>query len=85
MVKIFGFIILGISCLLFILIPVVPWFDFSKSQITGIISVLFISGEVTFYLSLFILGKTFFDKIKAKLKFRKAKPADIKLSDQGRG
>jgi len=84
MVKIFGFIILGISCLLFILIPVVPWFDFSKSQIAGIISVLFISGEVTFYLSLFILGKSFFDKIRARLKFRKSKHADIRLPFQGK-
>jgi hypothetical protein len=83
MVKIFGFIILGISCLLFIMIPVVPWFDYSKSQIAGITTVLFVSGEVTFYLSLFILGKSFFDKIKTRLKFWKAKPADINLPDQG--
>lgn len=82
MIKIFGFIILGISCLLFIMIPVVPWFDLSKSQIAGITTVLFISGEVTFYLSLFILGRSFFDKIKGKLKFWKSKPADIKLPEQ---
>lgn len=83
MFKIFGFIILGISCLLFIMIPVVPWFDLSRSQIAGITAGLFISGEVTFYLSLFILGRSFFDKIKSWLKFRKAKPADLKLPDQG--
>jgi hypothetical protein len=83
MIKIFGFIILGISCLLFIMIPVIPWFDFSKGQIAGITTGLFISGEVTFYLSLFILGRSFFDKIKSRLKFRKAKPADVSLPDQG--
>jgi len=82
MIKILGFIILGISCLLFIMIPVVPWFDLSKSQIAGITTALFISGEITFYLSLFILGRSFFDKIKSRLKFWKTKPEDVKLSDQ---
>ena len=79
MIKIIGYILLAISCLLFILIPVVPWFDFSKGQIAGITTVLIISGEVLFYLSLFILGRSFFDKIKAKFKFWKAKPADMNL------
>jgi hypothetical protein len=83
MIKILGFIILGISCLLFIMIPVVPWFDLSKGKIAGITTGLFISGEVTFYLSLFILGRSFFDKIKSRLKFRKVKPPDIKVPDQG--
>jgi hypothetical protein len=73
MIKIAGYIILGISCLLFILIPVVPWFDFSKTQIAGITAALLIAGEITFYLSLFILGKSFFEKIKSKFKFRKTK------------
>lgn len=82
MIKIIGYILLAISCLLFIMIPVVPWFDLSKGQIAGITSFLFIGGEVLFYLSLFILGKSFFDKIKARLKFWKAKPADVKLPDK---
>jgi len=82
MIKIIGYILLAISCLLFIMIPVVPWFDFSKAQIAGISTVLIIAGEVLFYLSLFILGRSFFDKIKARLKFWKAKPAEIKLPDQ---
>lgn len=76
MIKIAGYIILGISCLLFIMIPVVPWFDFSKSQIAGITAALLIAGEITFYLSLFILGRSFFDKIKSKFKFRKTKATD---------
>ena len=56
MIKIAGYIILGISCLLFIMIPVVPWFDFSKSQIAGITAALLIAGEITFYLSLIYTG-----------------------------
>lgn len=77
MIKITGYVILGISCLLFIMIPVVPWFGMSKVQIAGITTGLVIAGEILFYLSLFILGKSFFDKIKARLKFWKAKPVDV--------
>jgi len=83
MIKIAGYILLVISCLLFIMIPIVPWFDLSKSQIAAITTVLIIAGEVFFYLSLFILGKSFFDKFKSRLKFWKTRPADVKISDPG--
>jgi hypothetical protein len=76
LLKISGYIILSVSCLLFILIPVVPWFHFSAAQIAGITAGLIIAGEVLFYLSLFILGRTFYDKIKAKLKFWKSGTKD---------
>jgi hypothetical protein len=82
MIKIIGYVLLAVSCLLFIMIPVVPWLDFSKAQMAGISTGLLIAGEVLFYLSLFILGRSFFDKIKARLKFRKAKSADLNLPDQ---
>jgi hypothetical protein len=81
MIKITGFIILGVSCLLFIMIPVVPWFDLSKTQIAGIVTALIVTGEILFYLSLFILGKSFFEKIKARLKLRKAKPVVFEIDD----
>jgi hypothetical protein len=55
------------------MILVVPWVGFSKIQIAGITTGLIITGEITFYLSLFILGKSFYEKIKRKLKFWKAK------------
>ena len=77
--KIIGYIILSISCLLFILIPVVPWFGFSKGQIAGIAAGLLIAGEILFYLSLILLGRTFFVKIKNKLKFWKSKVKDSNL------
>ena len=83
MIKIAGYILLVISCLLFIMIPIVPWFDLSKSQIAAITTVLIIAGEVFFYLSLFILGKSFFDRFKNRLKFWKTRTVDVKLPDQG--
>jgi hypothetical protein len=82
MVKIVGYIILAISCLSFIMILIVPWLGFSKIQIAGITTGLIITGEILFYLSLFILGRSFYDKIKSKLKFWKTKRNDFDLSDK---
>jgi len=73
LLKIIGFIILTVSCILFLLIPVIPWLGFSAARIAGISAGLLVAGEITFYLSLFILGRSFYDKIKARLKFRKSK------------
>jgi hypothetical protein len=59
-----------------------PWFDFTKAQIAGITTVLIIIGEVLFYLSMFILGKAFYAKIKEKIYFWKPKPmGDNQLID----
>ena len=69
--RITGFVILAVSCVLFILIPVVPWFGFSAAQIAGISAGLLVAGEILFYLSLFILGREFYDKIKSRIKFWK--------------
>ena len=83
MLKIVGFIILIVSCLLFLTILIVPFFGFSKVQIAGITTGLIIAGEILFYLSLIILGRSFFDKIKSKLSFWKAKTSDPNLPKQG--
>jgi hypothetical protein len=64
------------------MIPVVPWIGFSKGQIAGITAGLIITGEVLFYLSLFILGRSFWDKIKSKLVFWKTKTKDPELTSQ---
>lgn len=76
MKKLTGYIIFVLSCVLWLLIPVIPWFDFTKAQIAGITTALIIAGEVTFYLSIIILGKSFYQKIIEKLGFRKKKTTD---------
>jgi len=78
--KVVGYILLSISCLLFILIPVVPWFDFSGGQIAGITAGLLIAGEILFYISLIILGRSVYNKIKNKLKFWRPRTDDSNLS-----
>ncbi|TAL63586.1 MAG: transporter suffix domain-containing protein [Bacteroidetes bacterium] len=74
MIKIIGYTFLLFSCLLWGLIFIIPWFDFSKSQIAGITTALIIAGEILFYVSIIFIGKSFIDKIKNKLKFWKTKP-----------
>jgi len=68
-----GYILLAISAISFLLILVIPWFGYTKGQIAGIITGLIIIGEVTFYVSIFILGKSFWEKIKNWFSFRKGK------------
>lgn len=82
MVRTIGYILLVISCLSFLSILIVPWIGVTKVQIAGITTGLIIVGEVLFYLSLFILGKSFWSKIKSKLRFRKVKVNDNQTTTQ---
>lgn len=73
MTKTVGYIILILSCILWLLIFVIPWLGYSKAQIAGLITGLIIAGEITFYLGIFLVGKAFYAKIKSKLMFWKPK------------
>jgi multisubunit Na+/H+ antiporter MnhE subunit len=83
MLKTTGYILFVISALSFLMILVVPWLGFTKVQIAGITTGLIIAGEVLFYTSLIILGRSFWDKIKSKLKFWKVKSGDTALPKDG--
>src|SRR5674476_814787 len=71
MVKLIGYMIFGICCILWGLILVVPFLGFSAAKIAGITTGLIIAGEITFYLSIFLIGKEFL--VKMKNKFRKSR------------
>ena len=71
MTKLIGYIILGISILIWLAIPVVPFLGFSVGKIAGITTGLIIAGEITFYLSIFLIGKEFLVKLKNKFKRKK--------------
>lgn len=71
MLRITGYILFAISTISWLLIFAIPWFGYSKGQIAGIITGLVITGEVTFYLSIVILGKSFWEKIKSWFRFKK--------------
>ena len=72
MTKIIGYIVFGISCIIWGMILVVPFLGFSAGKIAGITTGLIIAGEITFYGSIFLIGKEFLVKIKNK--FWKSKP-----------
>lgn len=73
MAKLIGYIIFGISMIIWGLIFVIPFLGFSAGKIAGITTGLVIAGEITFYLSIFLIGKEFLVKIKNKFRFRKSK------------
>jgi len=76
MAKLAGYIILGISILIWLMIPVVPFLGFSVAKIAGITTGLVIAGEITFYLSIFLIGKEFLVKIKNKFRRKKNVPSE---------
>ena len=86
MIKTLGYILLALCCVAWLLIPVVPFLGFSKGMLAGIITGLIIFGEVTFYVSILLLGKTIYTKIREKLRFRKKKPEkdDAERDPEGR-
>lgn len=74
--KISGYVILLISLVCWGLIAVIPFLGYSKKEIAGIIAVLIIAGEITFYLGIAILGKSIIAKLKSMLMFWKKKTDD---------
>lgn len=64
--KLAGYIILVISIILWGLIAVIPFMGYSGVKTAGIITILIVFGEITFYLSIFLIGKDFLIKIKHK-------------------
>ena len=77
MAKLAGYVIFGISCLLWGLILVVPFMGFSGGKIAGITTGLIIAGEITFYLSIFLIGKEFLVKIKNKFRRKKTETNQV--------
>lgn len=75
MIKTLGYSLFAVCCLAWLMILVIPWLGFSKGETAGIITGLIIFGEVTFYASILMLGKTFYNKFREKFRFRRKKEA----------
>ncbi len=73
MTKLIGYIILGISIVIWLMIPVVPFLGFSVGPAAGITTGLIVAGEITFYLSIFLIGKEFLVRLKNKFRLPKSK------------
>jgi hypothetical protein len=81
MVRTLGYILFVLCCIAWLMILVIPWMGFSKAGTAGIITGLIIFGEVSFYVSILLLGKTFYQKIKSKLRLRRKKATEQKPED----
>jgi len=79
MKKIIGYILLAISTLAWTLILVIPFFGFAGSEVAAGITGLIITGEVSFFAGLALLGKQAWEQIKsyiAKLFKKETIPVD---------
>jgi len=79
--KITGYSILILSGILWGLILVIPFLHFSKKQVAELLAIMIIAGEITFYLSILLLGKSIILKIKSYLTFWKRKKSHGKTLD----
>ena len=64
MKKQFGYVFLGLACCMWLLISFVGFFHLSTNQTAILLTATIVLGEVFFVLSIFFLGKAFFQKIK---------------------
>ncbi len=62
-----GIILLILCCIFFLLIIVVPFLDLTTTHKTVAITALIVLGEVSFYLGLFLVGKTIWQKYKQRI------------------
>jgi len=62
-----GIILIILACLLFLSIPGVPFLDVNAKTKIIISTILFVLGEITFWVGGFLLGKELFNKYKAYL------------------
>lgn len=66
LIKPLAYTLFVISTIAWIMVFVIPFLDFSLAQTAGIITVLIIVGEITFYVAILLLGKPLWHKIKQK-------------------
>jgi hypothetical protein len=66
--KIIGYILFGLSFIMWLVPAYIGFFNLSAKQVAIIITVAIVAGEVFFVLSILILGKQFWNKIKRILK-----------------
>ena len=68
MKKIIGYCLFIFSFITWAGIAILPFFNVSIALAAAITTGLIIAGEITFYLSIILLGKEFFIKIKSNFK-----------------
>jgi hypothetical protein len=71
MKKMFGYLFLILSFVPWGVVAILPFVDISKGQVAGITTALIIAGQVLFLISIALLGKDVWERIKAIFKRKK--------------
>ncbi len=66
--KIIGFLVLGIACVIWVITPLIGFFNLTRKQITISVPILILLGEVLFLIAIAFLGKEYWIKIKVVMK-----------------
>jgi hypothetical protein len=71
MKKKLGYALLALSFVPWAMIALLPFLELSAGQIAAATTALIIAGECLFYISIVLLGKEVWEKIKAMVSFKK--------------
>ena len=61
-----SFLVLGIACVIWVITPLIGFFNLTRKQITISVPILILLGEVLFLIAIAFLGKEYWIKIKVK-------------------
>ena len=78
--KTIGFIILGFACIIWVITPLIVFFNLTNKQLAIYLPILIVLGEVLFLIAIALLGKEYWIKVKdfIKAKWQQFK-GDFKL------
>ena len=66
--KIIGFVVLGFACIIWVITPLIGFFNLTTKQLSIYLPLLIVSGEVLFLITIALLGKEYWIKVKDFMK-----------------
>ena len=66
--KTIGFIVLGFACIIWVITPLIGFFNLTNKQLAIYLPILIVAGEVLFLIAIALLGKEYWIKVKVFMK-----------------
>ena len=66
--KTIGFIVLGCACIIWVITPLIGFFNLTTKQLAIYLPILIVLGEVFFLIAIALLGKEYWIKVKDFMK-----------------
>ena len=66
--KTIGFIVLGFACIIWVITPLIGFFNLTNKQLAIYLPLLIVSGEIFFLIAITLLGKEYWIKVKNFMK-----------------